>query len=45
MIYKSIGYKPRDDWILCNCVMIGIARFRAVLTVQLQTVILYRQGL
>ena len=21
MLYKYIGYKPRDDWIVCNCVI------------------------
>lgn len=35
MIYSSIGYKPRDDWILSKDVMIATARFRAVRTVPL----------
>ncbi len=35
MICKNIGFKPRDDWIMCKDVLIGIARFRIVLTVLL----------
>lgn len=35
MNYNKIGYKPRDDWIICKDVSIEIARFRTVLTLLL----------